>query len=564
MLSRHWQTKYEEVGKITVISDQIHVKSHVARDLLQVAAQFKTDKLVVWEYVVNGLQYADPGTNPVVTVRLDSRNKRIVITDNGRGMDWAGLQNFFVMHGENIDRKIGRPGRGRFGTGKSAAFGIADILRITTVCNRKRSKVELSRDRITKMGSEKPIPVYTIEQEVPTETSNGTTIEIEGIHLRSLDIRGVTRHIERKITGRPKNETVFVNNHECEFTEPPVAREKKFVPQGSPRDTLGDIEMTIKVAKAPLPEDLRGVSIYSKGVLYETTLVGSEGREMCQYIFGQVDIPRLDEDTSPIPAFDLSRSGQLNSNNELVRAIYAFVGEKIDEVRRELVRTERNRKKSEEAKKLAKQAEEIAQVINEDFDAFRKRVARTKAKASGGFDPLQLPASGDNNDRNLVFGTQIPAQIMSPTGGLGSSGGTHSGGTEPRSLEPLVIPDPTGAEKKGRPAGKADDKKVLHGGFQVGFKHMGEEAYRAQYVRDERTIYVNLDHPQIVAAESLGGIDDSTFRRLTYEVAFSEYAIALASELAAQDEYIDPSDPIVEIRETLNRVARKGARLYSQ
>ena len=43
--------------------DEIYVKSHVARDLLQSAGLFKTDKLVVWEYVSNGLQYANPGTN---------------------------------------------------------------------------------------------------------------------------------------------------------------------------------------------------------------------------------------------------------------------------------------------------------------------------------------------------------------------------------------------------------------------------------------------------------------------------------------------------------------------
>jgi HSP90 family molecular chaperone len=106
--------------------DEIFVKSHVARDLLQNAAIFKTPKLVVWEYVANGLEYVDEGTQPVVNVKLDNSKKRITITDKGRGMDLDGLRNFFVMHGENIDRKEGRPGRGRFGTGKSAAFGIAD------------------------------------------------------------------------------------------------------------------------------------------------------------------------------------------------------------------------------------------------------------------------------------------------------------------------------------------------------------------------------------------------------------------------------------------------------
>src|SRR5215813_9302698 len=121
---------------------KLYVRSHVARDLLQNAALFKTDKLVVWEYVSNSLQYVDPGTNPIVQVLLDSKKKRISITDNGRGMDLGGLRNFFVMHGENIDRKEGRRGRGRFGTGKSAAFGIGDVLRITTVCGGRRSRVE--------------------------------------------------------------------------------------------------------------------------------------------------------------------------------------------------------------------------------------------------------------------------------------------------------------------------------------------------------------------------------------------------------------------------------------
>ncbi len=34
-------------------ANQLFVKSHVARDLLQSAGLFKTDKLVIWEYVSN-------------------------------------------------------------------------------------------------------------------------------------------------------------------------------------------------------------------------------------------------------------------------------------------------------------------------------------------------------------------------------------------------------------------------------------------------------------------------------------------------------------------------------
>ena len=91
---------------------------------------------------------------------------------------------------------------------------------------------------------------------------------------------------------------------------------------------------------------------------------------------------------------------------------------------------------------------------------------------------------------------------------------------------------------------------------------MGAEELRAKYVRDERTIYINLDHPQIANAKSIGGIDDIAFRRLSYEVAFSEYAIAVASELAAAGQYVDFTDPIFDIRATLNRISRSAASLY--
>lgn len=40
------------------------------------------------------------------------------------------------------------------------------------------------------------------------------------------------------------------------------------------------------------------------------------------------------------------------------------------------------------------------------------------------------------------------------------------------------------------------------------FKNLGAQEYRAKYAQDERTIYVNLDHPQIAAAKGLADIDE--------------------------------------------------------
>lgn len=104
--------------------EKLQVRSNVRRDLLQSAQLFKNDRLVIWEYVANSLQYVDVGVVPEINVQIDSKAREIIIADNGRGMSFRGLQNFFIMHGENQDRLSGQRGRGRFGTGKSAAFGI--------------------------------------------------------------------------------------------------------------------------------------------------------------------------------------------------------------------------------------------------------------------------------------------------------------------------------------------------------------------------------------------------------------------------------------------------------
>ena len=281
---------------------------------------------------------------------------------------------------------------------------------------------------------------------------------------------------------------------------------------------------------------------------------------MSNYIIGEIDVPRLDDDNSPISPFDLSRSMRLNPSNELVGAIYAFIGQSVDQVRREMVDSERQRRQSEEAKRLADQAADIARFLNEDFDSFRDKISKIRVKSAGLVDRSDVPAPGDSMD-GLVDGDEVPSVLTSPVGGVGANGDNGAGGDTRRELKPELKAEESGklsgtsAPQSQRPAGR-------RGGFRVEFKAMGVEEARAIYQSEERVIYINLDHPQVSAAKGVGSIEDPTFRRLAYEVAFTEYAIAISSELGKRGEYSDWSDPIFEVRETVNRLARKGARLY--
>lgn len=542
----------------------IKVRSHVARDLLQSAGMFKNERLAVWEYVSNSLQYLDPKISPVVDIRIDSHANKITIADNGRGMDWDGLSNYFIMHGENIDRKAGRPGRGFFGTGKSAAFGIGDILRITTTRNHKTSSVELTRKSLEHAESGDPVPVKTIYQDKPNQKNNGTLIEIENIRLRTIDQKSIIEYIERQIAKYPKDSTVMVNNHRCEYVEPSIDRELTYRTSGEYSDVLGDCELTIKVSRSPLDKDLRGISVYSNGVWHETTSLGAESKEMSDFIFGEIDVPALDEDKSVPTPFDASRSMRLNPNNIIVSSIYSFVSPHLENVRKQLAEEHKKEKATEDARKLAEEASKIEKIINSDFDSFRNKIKKAQSAISeGGLDDSEgNHGDGDDGQENFIFGGDDSADIINDNQDIGKNeDGMGSGLGEPMRLNPTVVQNDEG-ESSGHHERKTPAKRP-RGGFMIDFIYAGQSSARADYNSDKRTIFINLDHPQIAAARQDRPPEDPVFRRLTYEVAFTEYAIALASELYNLGGYYnDPYDPIYDIRDSINRVALEASQLY--
>jgi hypothetical protein len=547
--------KEEEVAE----ESGLMVRSHVGRDLQQSAQLFNTDRKVVWEYVSNSLQYVGPDVAPVVSVTLRSREKSISIIDNGRGMDWDGLKAYFVMHGENVDRKAGKGGRGFFGTGKSAAFGIADVLRVESVRDGRKSAVELTRKAIEAESSEHGVPLRTLQQEVATDEPNGTRVDIEGIRLGRLDTAGVIEHIERNLAYWRRDAQVFVNNRECEYVEPEVERTWAFRPDGKAGEVLGNVELVIKKAYGPLDEAQRGIVILANGVVHEVTLGTSAGKEMSQYIFGSVDVPVLDLDTSTPAAFTMDRSGVLNKSNATVQMVFAFIDPRIAEIRELLVAEARERRQTEAMRKLREEAERIAVAINEDFRDFRTRISRARARARGPRDAYDVGGADASAD-DLVFGDELPA-TRTPMGS-NARGGEATG--EGARAEPNVALKEDSTTLEGQEGGGSRKPRKSSGGFCVEFEHQGEESRRTKYLSENRTIYVNLDHPQIKAAKGTEDGDSGEFKRLAYEVAFSEYAVALAQELADGGFYLEVQEALFEIRERVDQMARRSASLYEK
>ena len=160
-----------------------------------------------------------------------------------------------------------------------------------------------------------------------------------------------------------------------------------------------------------------------------------------------------------------------------------------------------------------------------------------------------LPGEGDLDSAYVTMG---------PAHGEGKWGeGPAGDGPEERPGAGLM----PGAGKGSPSGGDGDQPRRRRGGFSIEYEPATAGEARSRFDEVERTIYINLDHPQIAAAKGEG--IDRSFRQLSYEVAFTEYALAIAREMArAQGQIFDAEDAVVEIGLVINRISRLGAFLY--
>src|SRR5207245_819439 len=127
--------------------------------------------------------------------------------------------------------------------------------------NGLRNVVELTRKRIDDSdGSE--IPLDWLVQNEASQAPNGTIVTIADINLPRLEIPPIIEYIERHLAVFwASNPSVAVNNHVCEYSEPRVVRTKSFQPNAKQAAVIGEVELIVKVAQAPLSEAEQGIYV---------------------------------------------------------------------------------------------------------------------------------------------------------------------------------------------------------------------------------------------------------------------------------------------------------------
>ena len=551
--------------------DRIVVTTHVARDFLQNSAYFNTLQKVVWEYVSNSLDNAkDESIVSIYVDLLPGNPKKLVIADDGIGMSQEDLARFFQMHGENTQRKKGKRVRGRFGTGKSAAFGIANVLEIDTVKNGLRNHVRLSRDRIESANDGKSFPVDVLVENglVSDSTSNdGTKVYIYDFMDNRLKFEPVIIYIERHLSRFKQRANVFINGHKCTFNEPASIRCKEFQPETDELvELLGPIKLTVKVSPKPLDTEFIGIDILSYGIWHQATLAGCENKDYANRIFGEVDVEKLEDDNSSIPPFDNTRNNQLNPSNPTVVALLAWIGQKIEQVRLEIVKAEDDRRRSEQFLRLQKSSKEIEEILNDDFMDIIKQYELARRALSSQVKKMATESGGQGEV--LPGEGELPSRF-GPAGYERGNGQTSrknppGEGEAPREHGPNLIP----GDHLGTPqeiSKNEAQRKLKRGIFSIQWVEGSPDDRRSEYKKDEKTIYINLNHPQVKSAQetSGGALDSKQFKEVTYEIAIVEYALAVQYE-RAENEELDAFDALFEVGSIIDRVTRKITQTIKQ
>jgi hypothetical protein len=546
--------------------DGLEMDSNVGRDVLSTASSFGTLPKAVAEYVANSIGNGEDGQHVKVnvTMRRSYGTLRIVIEDDARGMDDNDLRRFFSMHAENEARRQGRASGGRFGTGKTAAFGVGESLQVETRRYRQKWVVRLEKSEIVAAAKEKRAPKPEVQVDgVATDEPNGTTIIIDGL-TKSADAPKIIQWLRRR-SGRALNaHHVVVEGVVAVVEEPNSRRTWEFRSAEAASEiqaAIGaDVLCSISSAVQQRVEDsIQGVIVTSlEFPVAQVLAIGDHASR----IFGHCEVPALEaDDSTPSPYLD-TRDYALNEDNRSAGPLLAWLRECLARVVADIAADERERRRRAQDAALRNAASRMEAVLNRHFQGeFRK--ARNPVGDVGTKITGVVP--DDNGD--LVrpgegfTGYDIPEREPRP----------DTAAEQPTSATgPELVPEP-GEEPTPRPRdrdpfgeGRGEGLAQTHeprrrrrsGGFKIGFENATEVAPRSRYLESELLILVNLDHPEMAAAHREGQGDTPLFRMLAFEAAAQEYCYATAYVRIGDDASIDPSDIVEYVRATMEILTR--------
>ena len=535
------------------MSNVIPLKIEKTRALVQGIASFGGPHVVLWEYVINGLAYQNKGNTPTVEVKIEK--DKIEIADNGRGMNRNDLEHFFTGYAENRDRVEGGwvfIQRGYFGTGGFSIFKIADNLKITSVKDKKIYEGEISKKDI---DSDKGFSLNKNGEK--TEIPNGTKFVATGLkkEFTKKIINDAKEYIQKQMMN-VKGAQVFINNDLLEYKEPPVENEFTKIINSSETEYFqdlqkygfgaGDIKLTLKKTKKPLPKGEYGISVLGDGNLLEVCSPGIESKKYCNQIIGEAEIKNIYKNLEKFdpPIFDQSRRMELSKDNKYVVILRNFIAKQLIDYENDVAKIEKEREQNKFDKELNNKLDKISgkanEILSEEWEKY--------------------DLNSINND-NLSNKSRRNTNLKETLGKLINPGDDFYKKDKKEKKDKKKNKNSNPENIKSKPNSKYEDNKTKNnnlGGLRIEQRALGDEELRAEFYAEKSIIFINTDFPPLKKFIDGRDYENEKFNLFINEIIATELAVAITAKLIQKEHYgSDMTTALVELRERINEFSKK-------
>lgn len=433
----------------------------------------------IGELVVNGY---DADAN-YVTVNIKPNEDKIIIEDNGEGMDELDIREGYMFLGSGQKRAISRTAIyhrlpiGNKGIGKLAGFGIAKRIEVKTTKNGKSFEFYMDREELEnseKMGKLKEAildrALMDFVEYNAKDQPNVTIVTLRKLRPECgrLDTSNIISHLAHELP-LGKNFKVIVNGHTCEPKDIP-ARRKIHIDYNDSicGHIIGEIIVATKMIQKP------GVFTTVRGrVVGEPSLFGLSTTSFTYHvgdlITGSVEVSNFDPEdgNDEMPVIKTDREGFIETHRKYL-AYADYMKKTLTAICRE---EEKIHQEKEELEKKARVDEAIKQVA-EDFNAYDELLKQKSHQEK------KINGTEDQNGQKVVR----------PDLNIETKRHLERTGKEHPPISPELMKEITAILGSGRLQFKNQN-------YEIKPKALGIDWPECDIRPTESLILVNLDHP---------------------------------------------------------------------
>ncbi len=248
-----------------------------------------------------------------VHVKLyDDHNKKVIVEDNGTGMSFKQVNDYFLRIGrnrrdENQESECGRIPTGKKGLGKLALFGIGDIINITTCQGKEGVQFTLDWAEILNWKGKDYAPKFNL---IPKgKCKKGTTITLTNLKRKTgFPIEEYAESIAKLFNFKDDFVVYLSLNNGKPIKIDNKLKYENITPEFSwdiqqavgdndeNYEEKGNIQGSIITTEKPLKANLRGVTLFANGRMVNSAefFGPSESSHFYSYATGWLNIDFID------------------------------------------------------------------------------------------------------------------------------------------------------------------------------------------------------------------------------------------------------------------------------